>query len=311
MDTIPVLVIGFNRPDLLNNLLLRLQQLKITRVFVALDGPRSKYDFNGCNDSLKVTEKFKTIFDLQVLWRDYNLGCTLGVISALDWFFSEVNFGAILEDDCYPELDVFEHFHKLIKINPDQKTTYSTIASGHNPFICSENILASKYTLIWGWASWSIIYREIRKNFFELNKITRTNVLGETRNLKETVYWWVNATRARLGFLDTWDGIFSDQAWRLGYKCLIPEKNLIKNYGFRQDATHTKNSGVPNLVYFSNSKITEKNFDSLLVKNYFKIRNYHVITSILKLVFEILRNKRQKNFESVLSKDKLLRKIIK
>ena len=44
MKKVPVLVIGFNRPDLLTKLLIRLKELGISDLYVSLDGYRNSKD---------------------------------------------------------------------------------------------------------------------------------------------------------------------------------------------------------------------------------------------------------------------------
>ena len=96
MVILPVLIVGFNRPDLLQNLLVKLYGLNVNTIYISLDGPRNEADFENCNDCLKVAQSFSTKFNIQIISRSYNLGCNLGVVSALDWFFSQVEFGVVI-----------------------------------------------------------------------------------------------------------------------------------------------------------------------------------------------------------------------
>jgi hypothetical protein len=186
--------------------------------------------------------KFIPFFDTKILYRSYNLGCNLGVVSAFDWFFSQVDFGVVIEDDCFPADDLLDQLNKFNqnKINYQKQQVF--IATGHNPFLRIKQDSISKYMLIGAWATWAEVWKEVRLNYFKLSLPTTKNIISEKRNLIESVYWWVNSSRAKLGYLDTWDGIFNDKAWNLGFKCLIPENNLVTNFGFRSDGTHTKNN---------------------------------------------------------------------
>jgi hypothetical protein len=307
MVNLPVLVVGFNRPDLLQNLLVRLNDLNVTDVYVSLDGPRNAVDYENCNDCLKVAQTFSTKFNMRIISRSYNLGCNSGVVSALDWFFSQVEFGVVIEDDCYPDNDLLNYFEKFKQGKNFYQDQRVFIASAHNPFIRMNKDSISKYTLIGAWATWADVWHTIRLNYFKIDMPIIKNVLGEKRNWRESIYWWVNSIRAKLGYLDTWDGIFSDKAWRCGFRCLIPASNLVTNFGFRQDGTHTKNSMETNLIRLNNDTYMDANIDDLLVKHYFRIRIFHSVTPVLRLLIEFLRFRSRKRFEVLLNNDKISR----
>ena len=56
MFNIPILVIGFNRPNLIGNLLAKLLELKACNLYIALDGPRNDEDAIKCEEVLKVVK---------------------------------------------------------------------------------------------------------------------------------------------------------------------------------------------------------------------------------------------------------------
>jgi len=307
MVNLPVLIVGFNRPDLLQNLLVRLYDLNVNNIYISLDGPRNEVDFKNCNDCLKVAQSFSTKFNIQIISRSYNLGCNLGVVSALDWFFSQVEFGVVIEDDCYPDNDLLKYFEKFKQSKQFYQDQKVFIASAHNPFIRMNKDSISKHALIGAWATWAEVWNTIRLNYFKIDMPVIKNSLDEKRNWRESIYWWVNSTRAKLGYLDTWDGIFSDKAWRYGFKCLIPADNLVTNFGFRQDGTHTKNSIETNLIRLNNDTYIDTNIDDLLVKHYFRIRIFHSVTPVIRLLIEFLKFRSRKHFDDLLNNDKINR----
>ena len=106
---VPVLIIGFNRPDLLQILINRLREINPRMVYLAVDGPRD----NNPDDREKVSQ-VHACFELidwdcekKSLFRTENLGCRHGVTASIDWFFSQQPFGIILEDDCIPAPEFF------------------------------------------------------------------------------------------------------------------------------------------------------------------------------------------------------------
>ena len=93
--------------------------------------------------------------DVKNLFHDKNLGCKNAVSDAISWFFSFVDKGIILEDDCLPDLSFFEYCKELLyRYELDDRIG---IISGNN-FINTSKMEFSYYFTnfphIWGWATW-------------------------------------------------------------------------------------------------------------------------------------------------------------
>ena len=295
----PVLVIGFNRPDKIASLLERLFDLGVTNLFVSLDGPRNSAESLICQETLMQVKTFQGQFNLSVVWREYNLGCNLGVVSALDWFFQQNARGIVIEDDCYPEVSMLRILEEKLALIGSVKCDIGMITA-HNPFINWPSSVSSRYALIQGWATTSEIWALVRKDYFKITfpQLSAKKRLG--RSLAESIFWWANSNRARLGGVDTWDGIFADRMFRLGYQTYVPEQNLILNFGFDERATHTKSPTDGIHIHVEEDKKTE--FDELMKSRYFKIDPRHFITAPLKVVLDVFKFKRR-NFEGELLED--------
>ena len=158
-----------------------------------------------------------------------------------------------------------------------------------------------------GFTTYYLNERKIRKDYFKLKLPSLVNHSGERRKLQQALYWWSNSTRAKLGLVDTWDGILNDQVWRLGFKTLIPESNLIKNLGFGPSATKDQNQS--NQVVLSNQLLKSGDLNHLLNKFYFRIKRRHIVTALIRISMDLIRNNQPKKFEELLNQDFISRKI--
>jgi hypothetical protein len=52
---------------------------------------------------------------VQTLFFDQNLGCRDAMSRGIDWFFSKVDEGIILEDDCLPDFSFFNFCQQLLE----------------------------------------------------------------------------------------------------------------------------------------------------------------------------------------------------
>ena len=303
---LPVLLIAFNRPDLVKIMLTRLKDLQVKRLYIAIDGPRSAYESHICENVKGIVESFRGDFKISLMYRDYNLGCNLGVVSALDWFFTREPFGIVLEDDCYPEDGLLDFFYQCFENWSSLENRQIRLITGHNPIADASHDYTVETPLIWSWATDSSTWDNVRKDFFRYDLPRFRNINGDRRSFPEFIFWWSNAMRARTSKVDTWDGIFSYRFWQLGYKTLVPKQNLVRNIGFDDRATHTKNPTSTQLdLIFSGE--SQESFDALLKRDYFKIRTRHAITPLIRLLGDLKQGFKSKNFERILLEDQQTR----
>ncbi len=303
MSSTPVLLMGFNRPEHIRNVMLKFIELGVRNLFVSLDGPRDPSDKINCIKTYEEVERLKNNFNLKIIHRQNNLGCCLGVVSALDWFYSQVDFGVIFEDDCMPTDDTFKFFQEFQSKTTVYNNLGISIASAHNPFGSLPDNTPTKHVFIHGWATSADVWHLIRTDFFKITRPYTKNKIGEKRTRPEAIFWWASATRGRLGKVDTWDGMFYDRVWKLGIKTLLPSNNLIQNIGFGRDSTHT----------FVERKLTRQapsirllaqNTDQYLQKYYFGIKSYHLLTPIFKILLDLIKVRKKIEFEDKLAQDR-------
>ena len=99
-----VLIIAFIRKKNVIQLLECCARNGVTKVYLAVDGPRNNEEIKIQNSLIAEAKAFSLSrkIDLKLWHRSDNLGVAVGVISAIDWFFKYENKGVILEDDLEP-----------------------------------------------------------------------------------------------------------------------------------------------------------------------------------------------------------------
>ena len=136
--SVPVVLLVFNRPEPVKQLLAALRQVKPSIIYVVSDGPRGGND----RDRQKNT-KVKQIIETDIDWectviRDYsdiNLGVEKRISSGLTKVFEQEERAIILEDDCIPS----ESFFKYCEVLLDKYQTESSVMSiGGNNFISDQ-----------------------------------------------------------------------------------------------------------------------------------------------------------------------------
>lgn len=243
----PVLVMAFNRPDHLAVLLDRLREVKPLRLYFAIDGPRPGREdeadrVQACRDLVGTVD---WPCQVHTLFQDSNLGCGLGVSTAISWFFAQEERGILLEDDIIPDPSFFPYCEELLERYAHDDRVFAI--SGCNfvpPDHQSRPDLPYRFSQvphIWGWATWR---RSWSKHHLDIAGWRGTLPVHRLwsrvgHSVPSTVYWASTFELLARKEVDTWDGqlvlaAMADDAWTA-----TSNVNLIENIGFGESATHT------------------------------------------------------------------------
>ena len=97
--------------------------IKPKKLFIAADGPRKNIPNEDkiCKQARElVLNAIDWECEINTLFRDTNLGCGNAVYQAINWFFSHVSMGIILEDDCVPNKSFFNFCQKMLDLHKDR-----------------------------------------------------------------------------------------------------------------------------------------------------------------------------------------------
>jgi hypothetical protein len=243
----PVLLLGFNRPALMEVVLGRLREVQPRALYVAIDGPRP-----GNAEDIKKVQACQDLVltidwpcEVHTLFQDRNLGCGLGVSTAISWFFTQVEHGIILEDDIVPDpsffafcaelLDRYENDERVFAISGCNVVPQCEITSPEMPY------RFSRIPLVWGWATW--------RRSWELHELDISNWrrklplrrlfrrFGLSPNL--AAFWATEFELTGRGNIDTWDWQLTCAALSADQLTATTNINLVENIGFGSQATHT------------------------------------------------------------------------
>ncbi|MHA4893638.1 nucleotide-diphospho-sugar transferase [Pedobacter sp. PWIIR3] len=240
----PVLLLVFNRPDLSDQVFARIREARPHLLYIAADGPRKDKPLEKdlCDKARKVSSKVDWKCEVKTLFRTENLGCKEAVSSAIDWFFDHEDEGIILEDDCLPAPSFFSFCDELLeKYREDSRVRHIT---GSNLQLGKKwgdgSIFFSNNTGVWGWATWRRAWKDYDKdlkNYSEQDIRTQFTKIFDDRFIVDS---WVDTFNAlKSGKIDTWDFQLTIINYLHYGLSINPNVSLIKNIGYRPDATHT------------------------------------------------------------------------
>lgn len=243
----PILVVYFNRPDVLRRSLNALSRISPSQLFFACDGPRE----NVASDRERVEECQKIAGEMvdwdctvEVLLADRNYGCDSWVPLAVTWFFSKVEAGIILEDDCIINGEFARFAAELLEKYKEEPSVMNISAANFQGRTWGRgDYYFSGYPSNWGWASWARAWRAYDGQLEQVERFMQcpngfSRLITDTR---QRAYWMRFYNRLRTGKVTFWDAKWLLSIWSRNGVSITPNRNLVSNIGFGSDATHTKN----------------------------------------------------------------------
>ena len=251
----PLLLIAWRRPHTLRQVIDAIRPVAPTRIFVACDGPNPERP--GEAEKVAATravieQEINWPCQIEKLYSDENQGCRLGVSRAISWFFEQVEEGIILEDDCVPHPDFFPYCATLLERH--RHDTRVWCISGNNfqngQWRGDGSYYFSRIPLIWGWATWRRCWQHYDVDIESWPALRDSGHLPMIfKDPLERVYWAEIWQRLQVsGQPNTWDYQWCLACIANGGLSAEPNRNLVSNVGFGEDATHTTGFAEPTLV---------------------------------------------------------------
>jgi hypothetical protein len=232
-----VLILAFLRLNGVTRLIESCLENDVSRIYISIDGPRSDFDRSLQEEMLEIIKNFQEDNSTQIFVQRHkeNLGVGVGVISGLDWFFSQEDSGHILEDDLHVGSNFFD-FSRLALLEFANHDSVKMI-SGSQLISMAPNgkdVHWSNYPMIWGWSSWSDKWKEMRDGLLQ-----RKSFVCFRKDSNVINFWTIGANRVLDGKVDTWDTPLAAEFYRRKWICIIPPSNLVTNSGDDLQSFHT------------------------------------------------------------------------
>ena len=244
----PVALIIFNRPDKTQKVFDEIAKAKPGKLFVIADGPRKDHpgDNEKCIAARKLIDQVNWDCEVFKNYSDTNLGCGRRPATGISWVFENVEQTIILEDDCIPSLTFFRYCEEMLERYKDDervmticgmKTIYGE--DKPNPFSYSFRLMGH----FWGWATWRRAWQHYDFKLKLWGELRNSSWLLDILENPMAVEYYVDKFDRAYncnGNIDYWDYQWLFTCLSQKGLSIVPNKNLINNIGFGEDATHTK-----------------------------------------------------------------------
>ena len=243
----PVLLITFNRPDHTHRVLEAIMAANPEDLYVFQDGAcvGNENDAKKSAEVRCVVEELTkdTNVVLHTLYSEKNLGCGAGPMTGISWFFSQVERGIVMEDDCLPHPDFFGYCEELLeKYKDDEKVLFINSTLYDDRWKCDASYDFSRYMVTGAWAGWRRTWQGFDLDLKDLDATAfRKHVLQLTGNRAEANWWFsiVKEIQQDERKKSYWDYQMQIHLFRNSALTIHPKVNLVSNIGFDGAGTHT------------------------------------------------------------------------
>lgn len=246
--SVPILFVIFKREDVALKSFERIRQVRPSKLYIAGDGPREGI----AGENKMVEDTRRAIIDaidwpceVKTLFRQENLGCGMGVYSAIEWLFNNEECGIILEDDCIADSSFFQYVAELLERFKDDSRI--GMIAGFNQvtsYTPANSYCFSKYAACWGWATWRRAWANMDlKMDFRNNKL-KDVLLNRGYLGRDCSRWRYQIKEIDAKHVSAWDWQWFFSLASQNQLCIFPQVNLVSNIGNDEEATHTAFSEI-------------------------------------------------------------------
>lgn len=241
---VPVVFCTFNRLECTKKVFEQIKIAKPKKLYLVSDGARD----NVPGEAEKV-ERVRNYLSEQIDWEcevfknfaEKNLGCGKRMSSGISWAFKNEESLIILEDDCLVRQSFFRFCQEMLELYRDDErigviSGYKSLESDN----IEESYSFSGFTEIWGWATWKRVWDKYDYDISAWRKNKITPYMKTIMNKKAIANYKKSFESVYKHKLDTWDYQFQYQLMENKILTVIPNRSMVENVGFDNDATHTK-----------------------------------------------------------------------
>ena len=241
---LPILILAYNRPDLIVPVMQVIQTYQPPRLYLACDGPREQKQ----GDAERVAETRQIMkqavnwqCETHYLFREQNLGCARGVYEAITWFFEHEEYGVIIEDDVIVSQDFFRLCEDLLPRykNADRIMQIASRNTSGRTDINNTYVYSQAFHC-WGWASWRRAWQCMDMQMRGIAKATIPYLVSRLGLFRGCMmYYYFKSMHAHLEQSTSWA-----TRWYLSILChdglvVCPGANLGINIGMSKGEHYT------------------------------------------------------------------------
>jgi hypothetical protein len=255
----PIVILSYNRPELLRKLIKSIGNNTSSPIIVSQDGPKFESDVEKIKKCIEILEKLKLKSEIQLVVNENNQGIEKSVTKIVNHAMQKYGRAIILEDDCMPSNSLIPYLENAL--NYFENDLSIGHISGYNAIPMQKfrsqvkEIRKSIYPFSWGWATWERAWEHYSSSLEFWSTTEGEAKLEEMGfNIFEKFIWKRNFKLASEGVIDSWATRWVSSLWKNNLLSISSNYNLIRYEG-KLNGTH---SLLPQ--FYRDLQVKEHNF---------------------------------------------------
>jgi hypothetical protein len=256
-----LLLIGYNRPELLNKRINELRNVLVEKLYISVDGGKESHN----KETLDVLKKAKLTLnhcsDIKIIHHEKNLGLTRHVTSSISEILKTDHSVVVVEDD----IVISKNFYENMRFGIDYLDSNNLLGTvgGFSQFGAGRKLKfrnkfrVSKHFSCWGWGCSRKTWAKYHVDLSSVNlgkELITSNVWGELSSFQKNI-WISRFTRVKNNPEYTWDIQMQYASFIYNFTNLLPLMRFTNNEGFNDlRASHTKGKKP---IWLKNSLLNE------------------------------------------------------
>jgi len=270
---IPVVLIGFNRPEAIKEVFNCIKAAKPKKFYVSIDGPRHNTPGEDqlVENVKKIVQQVNWECETHYKYNDVNLGAEVTVSEAVTWTLENEECVIVLEDDMVAPLSFFWFAEEMLIKYKDDHRIITVSGSNFTPTVLPDNTdyFFSKYGNSWGWATWKRSWEKFNLYVNDFDKYLYGTAINSLVNSHSEKRFWrrrIKSMKKKGAGNNTWDFCWAYIRFKEQGLTVIPKNNLISNIGIfglhaRGQRVHHYRPVDNNYVVVNHPKKVERNID--------------------------------------------------
>jgi hypothetical protein len=281
----PILLIGFNRPEIIQQSFDYIRRARPEKLYIVIDGPREGRDgeVDLVNRVKQIVQKVDWPCETHYTFNETNKGAEVTVSSAISWVFEKEEFAIILEDDIIAPMSFLKFAQEMLIRYNDVERIGTVSGSNFTPLRLpgDADYFFAKYGHSWGWATWKRAWNGFNLNVEVPEDHLKLDFLKTITNTKQEAKYFqkrIRNIKEKGPGNSTWDSVGNYNHRINNRLSVIPKVNITSNIGTY--GLHAKGITEHHYRPFDENFVVKKHPDKISCFNEYDI--YHFKTYINK-----------------------------
>lgn len=240
---VPILLIGFNRPQYIRKIINRLSEIKPQKLYVSIDGARKNRneDYELIEEVKSIVKNINWTCETHYLFHENNVGAEINVSNAISWVLKNEEYVIVNEDDILAPYSFYRFMQDmLIKYKDSQEIAMVSGVNYTSSYKTDFDYIFTQMGHISGWGTWKRIWDtynindEIENKYIDINFLNKNSANKEIAKRRKQTF--SRLQKNGIGN-NSWDFMFAYYRIKNNLLSIVPKNHLTTNIGI--DGLHS------------------------------------------------------------------------